>query len=215
LIPLIEVFESIQGEGKNQGVLSIFLRLAFCNLRCSFCDSKYTYENPKFKWEKKENVLKLISSFKVNNIVITGGEPLLWQKNLIKILKEVKKNVEVETNGTIIPEKEFDKYINLYNVSPKLSNSGEEFSKRINKEALLWFSKNKKSYFKYVIEKEEDLKEVIEHLKEFKIERERVYLMPCAKNKKELEKKSKMVINLCKKYKFNYSDRLQIRFSLP
>ena len=215
MIPLIEVFESIQGEGKNQGVFSIFLRLAFCNLRCSFCDSKYTYENPKFKWEKKENVLKLISSFKSNNLVITGGEPLLWQKNLIEILKEVKKNIEVETNGTIIPLKEFDKYISLYNVSPKLENSKEEFSKRINKDALKWFSKNKKSYFKYVIDKEEDIKEVFEQIKEFKIKKERVYLMPCAKNKKELEEKSKIVINLCKKYKFNYSDRLQIRFSLP
>lgn len=214
MIPLIEVFESIQGEGKNQGVLSIFLRLAFCNLRCSFCDSKYTYENPKFKWEKKENVLKLIYSFKSNNLVITGGEPLLWQKNLIEILKEVKKNVEVETNGTIIPLKEFDKYISLYNVSPKLSNSKEEFKKRINKRALRWFSKNKKSYFKYVIDEEEDIKEVIEQINEFKIERERVYLMPCAKNKRKLEEKSKIVINLCRKYKFNYSDRLHIRFSL-
>ncbi len=214
-IPLIGIFESIQGEGKNQGVLSIFLRLAFCNLRCSFCDSKYTYDNPEFEWKEVKEVLKIIKKFKSPNIVITGGEPLLWQKNLLPVVKNIKKFIEIETNGTIIPLKEFDKYIDQYNVSPKLSNSGEKREKRFNFKILRWFAKNKKSYFKYVIDKEGDIKEVIEQVNKLKIDKKRVYLMPCAKTKEELEEKSKIVIDLCKKYKFNYSDRLHIRLGLP
>ncbi|MEO0268067.1 MAG: 7-carboxy-7-deazaguanine synthase QueE [candidate division WOR-3 bacterium] len=214
-IPIVEIFESIQGEGKNQGILSIFLRLPFCNLRCSFCDSKYTYENPKFEWKNVKEVFEIIKKTNIPNIVITGGEPLLWQKNLLPLVKSIKKFIEIETNGTIIPLKEFDKYIDQYNVSPKLSNSGEKKEKRLNFKVLKWFVKNKKSYFKYVIDKEIDIKEVIEEVKKLKIDKRRVYLMPCAKTKKELEEKSKIVIKLCKKYNFNYSDRLHIRLGLP
>lgn len=214
-IPIVEIFESIQGEGKNQGILSIFLRLPFCNLRCSFCDSKYTYENPKFEWKNVKEIFEIIKKTNIPNIVITGGEPLLWQKNLLPLVKSIKKFIEIETNGTIIPLKEFDKYIDQYNVSPKLSNSGEKKEKRLNFKVLKWFVKNKKSYFKYVIDKEIDIKEVIEEVKKLKIDNRRVYLMPCAKTKKELEEKSKIVIKLCKKYNFNYSDRLHIRLGLP
>ncbi|MEO0259297.1 MAG: 7-carboxy-7-deazaguanine synthase QueE [candidate division WOR-3 bacterium] len=214
-IPIVEIFESIQGEGKNQGILSIFLRLPFCNLRCSFCDSKYTYENPKFEWKNVKEIFEIIKKTNIPNIVITGGEPLLWQKNLLPLVKSIKKFIEIETNGTIIPLKEFDKYIDQYNVSPKLSNSGEKKEKRLNFKVLKWFAKNKKSYFKYVIDKEIDIKEVIEEVKKLKIDNRRVYLMPCAKTKKELEEKSKIVIKLCKKYNFNYSDRLHIRLGLP
>ncbi|MEO0275583.1 MAG: 7-carboxy-7-deazaguanine synthase QueE [candidate division WOR-3 bacterium] len=214
-IPIIEIFESIQGEGKNQGIFSIFLRLPFCNLRCSFCDSKYTYENPKFEWKNVKEVLKMINGFKAQNLVITGGEPLLWQKNLLPLIKKIKKFIEVETNGTIIPLEEFDKYIHQYNVSPKLSNSGEKKEKRFNAKVLRWFARNKKSYFKYVIDKEIEIEEVIEQIEKIKINQERIYLMPCAQTKEELEEKSKIVMNLCKKYKFNYSDRFHIRFGLP
>lgn len=214
-IPVIEIFESIQGEGKNQGVLAVFLRLAFCNLRCSFCDSKYTYENPEFEWKKADEVQKIIENYQAQNLVITGGEPLLWQKDLIPLIKRVKKSVEIETNATIVPVSKFDRYVNQYNVSPKLSNSGEEIIKRLNFNSLSWFAKNKKSIFKYVIDKEEDIKEVLEQIRKLNIEKSKIYLMPCAKTKEEIEKKSEIVINLCKEHGFNYSDRLQIRLGLP
>lgn len=214
-IPLIEIFESIQGEGKTQGVFSIFLRLAFCNLRCIFCDSKYTFENPKFEWKGAEEISQIIKCSMTKNVVITGGEPLLWQRNLIPLLKMINKKIEVETNGTIVPLLDFDKYITLYNVSPKLSNSGEDVAKRLNLRALKWFAGNKKSIFKYVINREKDIEEVLEQMKMCEIERERIYLMPCAKTREELEKKSWTVINICKKYGFNYSDRLHLRLGLP
>lgn len=212
---MVEIFESIQGEGKRQGVYSLFLRVASCNLRCSFCDSKYTYENPKFEWKKVIEIFEIIKNSKAKNFVITGGEPLLWQKNLIPLIKNIDKFIEIETNGTIIPISEFDRYINLYSVSPKLSNSGEDIIKRFNPVVLKWFAKSKKSIFKYVIEEEKDIEEVIEQMKKVKIEREKIYLMPCAKTKEELEERSKIVINLCRKYGFNYSDRLHIRLGLP
>ncbi len=214
-IPIIEIFESIQGEGKNQGVLTVFLRLAFCNLRCSFCDSKYTYENPEFEWKETDEAQEIIEKYKAGNLVITGGEPLLWQKDLIPLIKRIKKFIEVETNGTLVPTLEFDRYVNQYNVSPKLSNSGEKVIKRFNLNSLIWFAKNKKSIFKYVIDKEQDIEEIFEHIKKANIEKNKIYLMPCASIKEKLEEKSKIVINLCKKYGFNYSDRLHIRLGLP
>ncbi len=62
----------------------------------------------------------------VRHLVVTGGEPLLWRRELLPLLSLVKARdffVEIETNGTLRPG-ELVKYVDEFNVSPKLSNSG-------------------------------------------------------------------------------------------
>ena len=113
---ITEIFYSIQGEGKNTGVPTIFIRTTGCNLRCSYCDTKYAYENGEEK--KPDSILKEIRMFNCNNVSITGGEPLLQKdlKDLLKILIQKKYNITIETNGSI----EINNLINYDNVTISL-----------------------------------------------------------------------------------------------
>ncbi len=214
------IFKSIQGEGPKSGVLSIFVRLAGCNLSCEFCDTKYTFL-PEFKsrWIKIDistivnNILKIKESEK--NLVITGGEPLLQKKGILNLLKNVNKHfnsIEIETNGTISPE-ELLEYSPFFNVSPKLSNSKISEEKRINNN-LYKFAKYERSTFKFIVEKENDISEIFRIIEKFSIKKEKVFLMPMARTKMELEEKSTIALKLSIKYGFNYSDRLHIRFNI-
>lgn len=137
MIPVIEMFASIQGEGLYAGVPTIFIRFSGCNLRCIFkgsiCDTPYSSFHP----EKGlyNNMDEFVNEFfklseqypAINQICLTGGEPLLHKDIISKFLSEIRKKSEhiwtitVETNGTIPV---FDKnIIDLYSVSPKLSSS--------------------------------------------------------------------------------------------
>ncbi len=138
MLPVIELFTSIQGEGKYMGVPSYFVRVSGCNLRCAFkdsiCDTPYTSFNPEKSPYKTMDELvyafkELQNKFpKVNHLVITGGEPLLYKKDLEEFLSLVYDDemiVTIETNGTLpILNPISGKFkIALYSVSPKLSTS--------------------------------------------------------------------------------------------
>ncbi len=109
---LIEVFSAIQGEGLNVGTRQIFIRFAFCDLRCHFCDSAHTWNAPAtckierspgyrdfeicsnpislpmlIEWVERQNIPCLHDS-----ISLTGGEPLLHAKFLSKFLPQVRLN---------------------------------------------------------------------------------------------------------------------------
>ena len=102
-----EIFNGFQGEGKTIGQNSVFLRLSGCTLNCSFCDSQYHKEG---KDMLPVEVADKIMKYDIPNLVITGGEPLLWQDDIILLLNilaqsEIAYNVTIETNGTIIPKR--------------------------------------------------------------------------------------------------------------
>lgn len=100
---VIEIFSSIEGEGKRQGQLCTFIRLAGCNMRCPYCDTKYSYgENANVKKMSVLSIVKEIKRLGNKNVTITGGEPLLQANELEKIIRclpQIKFNIE--TNGTI------------------------------------------------------------------------------------------------------------------
>ena len=112
---VIEKFVSINGEGLKQGELATFIRFEGCNLRCSYCDTKYSFINPVYKDENIEDIIKYIEEKNINNITLTGGEPLLQDDifELVKRLSILGYNVEIETNGSI----DIKKYKELKNVS--------------------------------------------------------------------------------------------------
>ncbi len=107
-----EIFYSIQGEGPFLGLPSLFIRLSFCNLRCTFCDTKY-----KLRRYKKYSLSKLVSISKdYKNITLTGGEPFIQKEFLKRFFKSIcNKNIIIETNGSILPEKDFFKIIKKNN----------------------------------------------------------------------------------------------------
>ena len=189
-----EIFgPTIQGEGKTIGNITMFLRLTFCNLRCSFCDTSYVFKEGKKM--SNDEILEKIS--KIKSLVITGGEPLLQQKNLISLISKLPNHwIEIETNGMIVPSNELIPFVSLFNCSPKY---------KLNKQALEIFSKIN-SIFKFVIQ--DDIDKVISLVEELKIDKEKVYLMPEGKTRKEQIEKSPQIIELCNRYGFRFSPRL-------
>ncbi len=107
---VIEKFVSINGEGLRQGELSVFIRFANCNLRCSYCDTTYSFINPKYNDESIDEIIDYINSKHVKNITLTGGEPLIQNgiDELINRLVNLDYRVEIETNGSI----DITKYLN-------------------------------------------------------------------------------------------------------
>ena len=74
---IAEIFYSIQGEGILAGVPSIFIRTSGCNLRCHWCDTPYASWKPEGPEMSIEEILKKISGWDCNHIVLTGGEPMI------------------------------------------------------------------------------------------------------------------------------------------
>lgn len=213
-----EVFESVQGEGVNIGTPSTFLRLALCNLRCTWCDTKYTWD-----WEHYDfdNEVKIISGHEVvswlraknsRNIVVTGGEPLLQQRQLVPVLRELATDhsFEVETAGTITPSDNLIELITHWNVSPKLANSGNSLVARRRAEPLGRLAQLENAFFKFVLQSEEDIEEVLDLVREFGIPSSRVFLMPEATGSAELQKKSAWIARLCIQHQFRLSYRLHV-----
>ncbi|HTY15697.1 MAG TPA: radical SAM protein [Methanoregulaceae archaeon] len=99
---VLEIFYSIQGEGKKQGRPTIFVRLAGCNLACRWCDTPAAHDRG-YDLTLSE-VIGKIREFRCREICITGGEPLLQEAgllDLLKLLSSLGYSIEIETNGTI------------------------------------------------------------------------------------------------------------------
>ena len=216
-----EKFYSIQGEGQTMGVPAIFLRLAGCNLLCKskdwICDSIEVWQ--KGTKTNFENVFSISEIQKLKNgvhLVITGGEPLLHQKAIIDFIMWLKEKhnfkpiIEIETNGTIIPMRLMLIAVDYWNVSPKLANSGESFTRRFNRDAIIefdFFGKN--VIFKFVISKRMDIVDILSEYKGI-IDTNKIVLMPSGETQKKLEKTRLIVVKEALKLGVRYSDRLQI-----
>ena len=236
LLPVSEVFYSIQGEGQTVGIPAVFLRLGGCNLLCEssnwVCDTIEVWRKSKatyFENVLEENHVNQIVSNKAH-LVITGGEPMLHQEAIINYLKWFERTyhflptVEIETNGTITPNQYFLDYHDIYfNVSPKLSSAGSQnsFEQRVNIDALqTFYCKAKepgKTILKFVISCEKDMDEVFEdfltvmfQMNFTGLNQHRIVLMPAGSSIDELDKTRLMVIEFCKKFGFRFSDRSHI-----
>lgn len=214
-----ETFYSIQGEGVSMGIPAVFLRLGGCNLLCEGrgwrCDTIEVWQ--KGKSTKFEEVLsgeKIMWLRESAHLVITGGEPLLQQESLIRYLRwfSVKYGffpfVEIETNGTIQPCNLWS-FVMQWNVSPKLSNSGESYDRRVHPivlKKILSFGRD--PWFKFVVDKHEDYIEISNDY-EF-LPKDRIILMPAGATQDELAITRPIVMELCKATGTRYCDRLHI-----
>ncbi|MDI6804196.1 MAG: radical SAM protein [Bacteroidota bacterium] len=96
-----EIFFSIQGESTYAGRPCVFVRLTYCNLRCTYCDTEYAFEEG--TEISIDEVIEKVKSYNCKLVEITGGEPLL-QENvlpLMKILCDKEYEVLLETSGTL------------------------------------------------------------------------------------------------------------------
>ncbi|MFM8214655.1 MAG: 7-carboxy-7-deazaguanine synthase QueE [Pirellula sp.] len=121
MIRISEIFQSVQGEGFLTGTPSIFIRTSGCNLRCWYCDTRYASWEPEGPNHSVPEILKQIEDFRIEHVVVTGGEPMIFDSlpDLCRELKVRGKHVTIETAGTIDRPVPCD----LWSISPKLSNS--------------------------------------------------------------------------------------------
>ncbi len=214
-----EIFHSIQGEGPNTGKPALFLRMALCNLTCEWCDTKYTWDWRNYDYDKevKEMSMKQVEEqllkHDARHLVLTGGEPILQQKELLPLLSSLKRKgfyIEVETNGTIIPTAEILNLIDQWNVSPKLENSQNPQALRERPECYRFFVGLSNAYFKYVVQDPRDLDEVRQLVEKYRIPSGKIILMPEAQTKEQLAERSTWLADLCKQLNFTFSTRLHI-----
>lgn len=224
-----EVFYSIQGEGKTMGIPAVFLRLSGCNLLCGgqgTVQDKQLHDGAKWRCDTIEVWLKRTKTPYADvlpqeyidriregaHLVITGGEPTLQEAALVGFLTYLKQQapfayVEIETNGTRFPDK-LVPFIDLFNCSPKLSNSGNAKARRFFPDVIRALDEQH-TIFKFVIFDEEDLAEMIEDYAPL-LDARKVYLMPAGENIDLLKQTEQRVVEMCKQHVFNYSGRLHI-----
>jgi 7-carboxy-7-deazaguanine synthase len=94
-----EIYQSVQGESTWAGLPCVFVRLTFCDLRCTYCDTAYAF----YKGEKTSlsKIMEQVLDYKCPLVEITGGEPLL-QKNVLPLMRELCDHgltVLIETSG--------------------------------------------------------------------------------------------------------------------
>lgn len=170
---VIEIFDSIDGEGIRTGQPCTFIRLAGCNLRCSYCDTLYSLfgedEPCKYTEMSIEEILKKVHPL-YKRVTLTGGEPL-FHKDADTLVSELLRNdfeVNIETNGAV-DIREFSKQLPnseklFYTIDYKLPSSG--MSDKMIWENFLVLSPN--DVIKYVVGSEEDVSLMIELTKKLK-----------------------------------------------
>jgi len=215
-----EKFYSIQGEGQTMGVPSIFVRLAGCNILCQsaswVCDTIEVWK--KGVSTSFEDVLSEEEIVRLKNgahLIFTGGEPLLHQNKIKSYIfwlyteHGVRPIVEVETNGTIMPSKDLLNIVNYWNCSPKLSNSGEPYDKRVKPLVIQALNERPGIIFKFVVSQEGDLIDILQDYGE-SLDMKNVCLMPAGSSQEELLNTRQMVAELCINQGLRYSERLHI-----
>ena len=99
MLPLMEAFYTLQGEGYHKGSAAYFIRIGGCDVGCHWCDVKESWEAEKHPPTNIESIVTEAKKYS-DTIVITGGEPLMWDMEpLTTALKEVGLNIHIETSG--------------------------------------------------------------------------------------------------------------------
>ena len=208
VMKICEIFESIQGEGPLSGFPALFIRVYGCPLKCKGCDTVYSHTNGKYKELSVSELVSIIESSNQEHVIFTGGEPLLYSKEILKIVDKLwpDKYFSMETSGVIMNE-DIPLNIDQITVSPKKNY------KRVM-DVIFWWSSFSNVDFKFVVGDLDwcwSLSEIDEIVRKYHIDRRNVWLMPQGTTHNELNNFAKQVWEFCVKKGFRYSDRLHIR----
>ena len=212
---IAELFYSIQGEGSLVGVPSVFVRTSGCNLRCRWCDTPYTSWQPEGTDWPLDRILDEVKAQGARHVVVTGGEPMIAPEimPLTERLRKAGLHITVETAGTVFEPVACD----LMSISPKLSNSTPEgpFAAqhervRIQHEVLRRLIARYEYQLKFVMDKPQDLPEVVALVEALGADRGRVILMPEGIEREQLAERSVWLAEICKQEGFRFSPRLHV-----
>lgn len=124
---VVEIFDSIDGEGIFAGQLATFIRLAGCNLRCRYCDTGYAMQHDAGQEMSIEEITARVHEIGNKHVTLTGGEPLI-HKDVDKLINKLSSHgciINIETNGSA----DVSPYISkntVVTLDYKTSGSGEE-----------------------------------------------------------------------------------------
>ena len=222
-LAISELFcDTIQGEGASTGVLSTFLRLQGCTLKCVWCDTLEVWPNGnEYSFDEIFELFEsvgLIERLKEGqHLILTGGSPLKQQKQLIEFINKFRDKylfvpyIEIENEGVLIPSKEMFDIVGQWNNSPKLANSGMKERVRYKPEVIKKLSSFDNSWFKFVVECDEDWEEINEFfLSPGLIRKSQIILMPQGQTQEELNISRPIAADMAIKYGVRFSDRLHV-----
>jgi 7-carboxy-7-deazaguanine synthase len=218
---IAEIFHSIQGEGLLAGVPSIFIRTSGCNLRCHWCDTPYASWKPEGPEMSIEEILKKLTEWNCDHVVLTGGEPMIAPDlpELATVLKKQKKHITIETAGTILPN---GIPCDLASISPKLSNSTpsperdpawakKHEATRLQPEVIAEWIRKYPVQLKFVVSSENDLVEIKDLLSRLPpVPLHQILLMPEGIDVKTLAARSPWLVDICKREGFRFCPRFHI-----
>ena len=115
--PVVEIFESLQGEGYNTGKEVVFLRFGRCNLACPWCDTDFST----CETLDEDTVVARVTALRSKALILTGGEPFIQEglEGLLLRFKDLGYWIGAETNGLVTPPQAWLRRIDYVAVSPK------------------------------------------------------------------------------------------------
>jgi len=228
-----EIFYTIEGEGEFVGHPSVFFRFFGCNLTCKGfasvdsphgCDSYVSWSiKNKLSFRETFDIIereKFVDKLREGAIMkLTGGEPLVRQKQLLKFVYAFQERydflprIDFETNATIMPD---DEWLNLnatFTTSPKLTTNGDPEEKTYKPEVLKWHVANG-SGFKFVISRSEDIDEIwrkyVNDSEGINVPSDRIWFMPCCGSRQEHIEVAPAVAEYAKALHVKFSPRLHL-----
>lgn len=220
-----EIFgPTVSGEGISLGQRCGFIRLMACNLHCSWCDTPYTWDARRYNLREQGTrmtwgeITEQVIAMNVGMVIISGGEPLLQQDRpawelILRSLDGAAVGVEVETNGTVIPNDVSVQWVERFTVSPKLAHAGDPESLRLVPEALARFRElatEGRAIFKFVCATPDHVAEVQRIVKAHSIHPDYVWIMPLGTGRDEIDRHLSMITDTAVTAGFNVTTRLHI-----
>ena len=188
MLKINEIFYSIQGESSYNGMPCVFIRLTYCNLRCSYCDTEYAFYEGKDM--KIDDILTQIKEYPTNLVMVTGGEPLV-QKNCIELINKLlnkKYSVMIETSGSLKLNKIPKKVIKIVDFKCPSSNMMNKNDWSITHDIT------KNDEIKFVIGNKEDYNWSKKMIKKYKLNKICPILFSPVYNKMDIKELSEWIL---------------------
>lgn len=214
-----EIFASVQGEGIWTGIPSTFVRASGCNLRCRWCDTPYASWSPEGPVMAVESVLAEIERLAMPHVVLTGGEPMLFDamEGVAQGCRDQGRTITVETAGTIYRNIACD----LMSISPKLAHStpddpqwgSRHERERLKPDVLQRLIESFDYQLKFVVNPDQgdDFGEIEALLAQLHgIDPQRVLIMPEGVDSSTLHRRGRLLVEPCMARGWRLSPRMHI-----